>query len=40
MTGYNLAHMAAPDGSSVDLGQLFAGSEGSLGRGHRGAPAA
>jgi FAD/FMN-containing dehydrogenase/Fe-S oxidoreductase len=31
MTGYNLAHMAAPDGSSVDLGQLFAGSEGSLG---------
>jgi FAD/FMN-containing dehydrogenase/Fe-S oxidoreductase len=31
MTGYNLAHMAAPDGSSVDLGQLIAGSEGSLG---------
>lgn len=31
MTGYNLAHMAAPDGSEVDLGQLIAGSEGSLG---------
>ncbi len=31
MTGYNLAHMAAPDGSSVDLAQLVAGSEGSLG---------
>lgn len=31
MTGYNLAHMAARDGSSVDLGQLVAGSEGSLG---------
>jgi FAD/FMN-containing dehydrogenase/Fe-S oxidoreductase len=31
MTGYNLVHMAAPDGSSVDLGQLVAGSEGSLG---------
>jgi FAD/FMN-containing dehydrogenase/Fe-S oxidoreductase len=31
MTGYNLAHMAAPDGSSVDLGQLVTGSEGSLG---------
>jgi FAD/FMN-containing dehydrogenase/Fe-S oxidoreductase len=30
MTGYNLAHMAAPDGSSVDLAQLVAGSEGSL----------
>lgn len=31
MTGYNLAHMAEPDGSSVDLAQLLAGSEGSLG---------
>jgi FAD/FMN-containing dehydrogenase/Fe-S oxidoreductase len=31
MTGYNLAFMAAPDGSSVDLAQLIAGSEGSLG---------
>jgi FAD/FMN-containing dehydrogenase/Fe-S oxidoreductase len=31
MTGYNLAHMATPDGESVDLGQLVAGSEGSLG---------
>jgi FAD/FMN-containing dehydrogenase/Fe-S oxidoreductase len=31
MTGYNLAHMAAPDGSSVDLAQLITGSEGSLG---------
>jgi FAD/FMN-containing dehydrogenase/Fe-S oxidoreductase len=31
MTGYNLAHMAASDGSSVDLAQLVAGSEGSLG---------
>jgi FAD/FMN-containing dehydrogenase/Fe-S oxidoreductase len=30
MTGYNLAHMAAPDGSSVDLTQLVCGSEGSL----------
>jgi FAD/FMN-containing dehydrogenase/Fe-S oxidoreductase len=31
MTGYNLARMAAPDGSSVDLAQLVTGSEGSLG---------
>jgi FAD/FMN-containing dehydrogenase/Fe-S oxidoreductase len=31
MTGYNLAHMATSDGSSVDLAQLVAGSEGSLG---------
>lgn len=31
MTGYNLARMAAADGSSVDLAQLIAGSEGSLG---------
>jgi FAD/FMN-containing dehydrogenase/Fe-S oxidoreductase len=31
MTGYNLAFMAAGDGSSVDLAQLVAGSEGSLG---------
>jgi FAD/FMN-containing dehydrogenase/Fe-S oxidoreductase len=31
MTGYNLVHMAASDGSSVDLAQLVAGSEGSLG---------
>ncbi|HLK35137.1 MAG TPA: FAD-binding and (Fe-S)-binding domain-containing protein [Polyangiaceae bacterium] len=31
MTGYNLAHMAAPDGSAVDLAQLVTGSEGSLG---------
>jgi FAD/FMN-containing dehydrogenase/Fe-S oxidoreductase len=31
MTGYNLARMAATDGSSVDLAQLVAGSEGSLG---------
>ncbi len=31
MTGYNLAHMAAVDGSSVDLAQLIVGSEGSLG---------
>jgi Fe-S oxidoreductase len=31
MTGYNLAHAAAPDGSSVDLAQLVTGSEGSLG---------
>ncbi|HEX6244128.1 MAG TPA: FAD-binding and (Fe-S)-binding domain-containing protein [Polyangiales bacterium] len=30
MTGYNLAHMATPDGASVDLGQLVCGSEGSL----------
>ncbi len=30
MTGYNLARMAAPDGSSVDLAQLVAGSEGSI----------
>jgi FAD/FMN-containing dehydrogenase/Fe-S oxidoreductase len=30
MTGYNLARMAAPDGSTVDLAQLVAGSEGSL----------
>jgi FAD/FMN-containing dehydrogenase/Fe-S oxidoreductase len=30
MTGYNLAHMAASDGSSVDLAQLVIGSEGSL----------
>ena len=30
MTGYNLAHMATRDGQSVDLGQLVAGSEGSL----------
>jgi FAD/FMN-containing dehydrogenase/Fe-S oxidoreductase len=31
MTGYDLAHMATPDGSAVDLAQLIAGSEGSLG---------
>jgi FAD/FMN-containing dehydrogenase/Fe-S oxidoreductase len=31
MTGYDLVHMAASDGSSVDLAQLVAGSEGSLG---------
>ena len=31
MTGYNLAHMAAPDGTTVDLAKLVAGSEGSLG---------
>ena len=31
MTGYDLVHMAAADGSSVDLGRLIAGSEGSLG---------
>ncbi len=31
MTGYNLVHMAASDGSTVDLAQLVAGSEGSLG---------
>jgi FAD/FMN-containing dehydrogenase/Fe-S oxidoreductase len=31
MTGYNLAHMASSDGSRVDLAQLVAGSEGSLG---------
>lgn len=31
MTGYNLAHAAASDGSTVDLAQLVAGSEGSLG---------
>ncbi len=31
MTGYNLVRMAAADGSSVDLAQLVAGSEGSLG---------
>ncbi len=31
MTGYNLVHMAASDGSAVDLAQLVAGSEGSLG---------
>ncbi len=31
MTGYDLAHMASPDGSSVDLARLVAGSEGSLG---------
>ena len=30
MTGYNLARMGAPDGSSVDLAQLVSGSEGSL----------
>jgi FAD/FMN-containing dehydrogenase/Fe-S oxidoreductase len=30
MTGYNLARMAAPDGSAVDLAQLVTGSEGSL----------
>jgi len=30
MTGYNLAHMATPDGETVDLAQLVAGSEGSL----------
>ena len=31
MTGYNLVHMAASDGSAVNLAQLVAGSEGSLG---------
>lgn len=31
MTGYDLVHMAAPDGSSVDLARLITGSEGSLG---------
>jgi FAD/FMN-containing dehydrogenase/Fe-S oxidoreductase len=31
MTGYNLAHMASPDGATVDLAQLLSGSEGSLG---------
>jgi FAD/FMN-containing dehydrogenase/Fe-S oxidoreductase len=31
MTGYDLAHMAEADGSSVDLVRLVAGSEGSLG---------
>ncbi len=31
MTGYNLVRMASPDGASVDLAQLVAGSEGSLG---------
>jgi FAD/FMN-containing dehydrogenase/Fe-S oxidoreductase len=31
MTGYNLVRMASADGSSVDLAQLVAGSEGSLG---------
>jgi FAD/FMN-containing dehydrogenase/Fe-S oxidoreductase len=31
MTGYNLAHMASSDGSTVDLAQLLTGSEGSLG---------
>ncbi|MEY4581133.1 MAG: hypothetical protein RL701_5836, partial [Pseudomonadota bacterium] len=31
MTGYNLAHMGSADGASVDLAQLYAGSEGSLG---------
>jgi FAD/FMN-containing dehydrogenase/Fe-S oxidoreductase len=31
MTGYDLVHMAASDGSAVDLAQLVAGSEGSLG---------
>jgi FAD/FMN-containing dehydrogenase/Fe-S oxidoreductase len=31
MTGYNLVHMASADGGSVDLAQLYAGSEGSLG---------
>ncbi|HYQ17064.1 MAG TPA: FAD-binding and (Fe-S)-binding domain-containing protein, partial [Polyangiaceae bacterium] len=31
MTGYNLVHMATPDGASVDLAQLVSGSEGSLG---------
>jgi FAD/FMN-containing dehydrogenase/Fe-S oxidoreductase len=31
MTGYNLVHAAASDGSRVDLAQLVAGSEGSLG---------
>jgi FAD/FMN-containing dehydrogenase/Fe-S oxidoreductase len=31
MTGYNLARMGAADGSAVDLAQLVAGSEGSLG---------
>jgi FAD/FMN-containing dehydrogenase/Fe-S oxidoreductase len=31
MTGYNLVHMAAADGSRVDLAQLVTGSEGSLG---------
>jgi FAD/FMN-containing dehydrogenase/Fe-S oxidoreductase len=31
MTGYDLAHMAEPDGSSVDLARLITGSEGSLG---------
>jgi FAD/FMN-containing dehydrogenase/Fe-S oxidoreductase len=31
MTGYNLVHMATSDGSAVDLAQLVAGSEGSLG---------
>ena len=31
MTGYDLVHMADPDGASVDLSRLIAGSEGSLG---------
>jgi len=31
MTGYDLVHMADPDGTSVDLTRLIAGSEGSLG---------
>jgi FAD/FMN-containing dehydrogenase/Fe-S oxidoreductase len=31
MTGYDLVHMAEPDGSSVDLARLITGSEGSLG---------
>ncbi len=31
MTGYNLAHMASAGGTTVDLAQLLAGSEGSLG---------
>jgi len=31
MTGYNLVRMAAADGTSVDIAQLLAGSEGSLG---------
>ena len=31
MTGYDLVHMASPDGSTVDLARLLTGSEGSLG---------
>ena len=31
MTGYDLVHMAEPDGSRVDLARLITGSEGSLG---------